>query len=147
MHGYGEYILNDGKKYMGFFKKDKKDGFGIYYCKNDRFFLGFWKEGKQNGLGKYYKENGIKYGIWKEGKREKWLKNEDEFINYIDPKEEIYEPIFRWNKEQIKNFMEINEHDDYHKIQKTNILKINKENDEKNKSNENKFSSEEENEY
>ena len=28
MHGYGEFIWADGKKYVGFYKNDKKDGFG-----------------------------------------------------------------------------------------------------------------------
>jgi len=31
MDGYGEFIWKDGKKYVGYYKNDKKHGFGIYY--------------------------------------------------------------------------------------------------------------------
>ena len=41
----------------------------MFYWPNDRYLVGFWKNGKQNGVGKYIKENKIKYGLWKEGKR------------------------------------------------------------------------------
>ena len=30
MHGYGEYSWNDGRRYIGFYNMDKKEGFGIY---------------------------------------------------------------------------------------------------------------------
>ena len=62
MHGYGEFLWNEGKKFYGFYKNDKKDGFGIYYWPNNKFYIGFWKYGKQNGIGKYIKDNSVKYG-------------------------------------------------------------------------------------
>ena len=112
MHGYGEFIWSEGKKYIGFYKNDKKDGFGIYYWPNNRFFVGFWKEGKQNGIGKYIKGDAVKYGIWKEGKREKWLDSEDDFANCLDANEEKFVHIFQWNKIQLKKFMEIGGNED-----------------------------------
>ena len=124
MHGYGEFIWSEGKKYIGFYKNDKKDGFGIYYWPNNRFFVGFWKEGKQNGVGKYIKGDAIKYGIWKEGKREKWFDNEDEFANCLDPREEKFVYIFQWNKIQLKKFMELDGNED-EEIEQFKVFKSN----------------------
>ena len=107
MHGYGEFIWVEGKKYIGFYKNDKKEGFGIYYWPNNRFFVGFWKGGKQNGVGKYIKGDSIKFGIWKDGKREKWFDNEEEFSNYLEPKDEKYLSIFQLNKNQLSKYIEI----------------------------------------
>ena len=92
---------------MGFYKNDKKDGFGIYYWPNNRFFIGFWKAGKQNGVGKYIKGDAVKFGIWKDGKREKWFDNEDEFCNYSNPRDEKYSSFFQWNKNQISKYLEL----------------------------------------
>ena len=108
MHGYGEFSWSEGKKYCGFYKNDKKDGFGLYFWPNEKFFIGFWKEGKQNGIGKYIKGNNIKYGIWKDGKKEKWL-NEDEFANCLDPRDEKYFYMFQWSVSELRNYMEIGE--------------------------------------
>ena len=134
MHGYGEFIWPEGKKYVGFYKNDKKDGFGIYYWPNNRFFIGFWKEAKQNGVGKYIKGDIIKYGIWKEGKREKWFDNEDDFANCLDPRDEKYAPIFQWNKNQLKKYMILDNNEDENDVfiltKRTN--KINKNDEDEN---------------
>ena len=61
MHGYGEFIWNDGKKFVGFYKNDKKDGFGIYYFPYDKFFVRFWKEEKQNRVGKFRNLSNISF--------------------------------------------------------------------------------------
>ena len=84
MNGYGECVFIDNKKFCGFYKKDKKNGFGIFYLPKNKFFIGFWKEGKQNGVGKFIKDDIIKYGIWKDGKREKWFNDENEFIDNFE---------------------------------------------------------------
>ena len=107
MNGYGEFTWIEGKKYIGFYKNDKKDGFGIYYWPNNRYFIGFWRAGKQNGVGKYIKGEVVKYGLWDEGKREKWFVSEDEFASCLDPRDERYASIFQWNKSQLKKYMEI----------------------------------------
>jgi hypothetical protein len=111
MHGYGEFIWPEGKKYAGFYKNDKKDGLGMYYWPPNRFFVGFWKDGKQNGVGKYIKGEVIKFGIWEEGKKDKWFINEDEFANCLDPRDERFSSIFQWGKTQLKKFMEITDGD------------------------------------
>ena len=109
MNGYGEFIWVDGRKYVGFYKDDKKEGFGIFYWPDNKFFIGFWKDGKQNGFGKYIKGDECKYGIWKEGKREKWIDNVDDFINKLNPEHEVYQVITTYNKEKLKILMDIEE--------------------------------------
>ena len=108
MHGYGEFQWAEGKKYLGFYKNDKKDGFGIHYWPHNRFFIGFWKCGKQHGIGKYIKGNVIKYGVWKEGKREKWVE-EREFTNDLDSGDDNYSYFFQWNITKLKKYMEVND--------------------------------------
>ena len=108
MNGYGEFTWMEGKKYVGYYKNDKKDGFGIYYWPNNRFFVGFWKCGKQNGIGKYIKGNVIKYGVWKEGKREKWVEEKD-FTNDLDSDDDNFIYFFQWNINKLKNFIKVNE--------------------------------------
>ena len=107
MHGYGEFVWKEGKKYYGFYKNDKKNGFGIYYWPNEKYYVGFWKDGKQNGLGKYIKGNNIRYGVWKDGKKESWFGNENEFFNNLDGNFEKFKFMFRMEIGEIKNFMEI----------------------------------------
>ena len=112
MHGYGEFTWIEKKKYCGFYKFDKKDGFGIYYWpdeKFDKFFVGFWKEGKQNGVGKYIKGTNVKFGVWKDGKKEKNYNNEEEFFNDMDSEYEKYSFAFHWDVQKLKDFMEVEE--------------------------------------
>ena len=117
MYGYGEFVWSEGKKYFGFYKNDKKDGFGIYYWPNNTFFIGFWRDGKQNGVGKYIKGEVVKYGLWDEGKRDKWFVNEDEFANCLDPRDERYASIFQWSRSQLRKYLDVsgtNDNDDTH---------------------------------
>jgi len=75
MHGVGIYIYNDGIRYEGYFKLDKKDGYGIYYWTDGRVYEGYWHQGKQHGLGVYQDCSGAKkrFGLWEFGKRKKWF--------------------------------------------------------------------------
>ena len=109
MHGYGEFIWNDGKKFVGFYKNDKKDGFGIYYFPYDKFFVRFWKEEKQNRVGKFIKNDIVKYGVWKDDKRIKWFENEDEFVNFLEPKDEKYIFEFAMNQYKLRKYLDLNE--------------------------------------
>ena len=109
MHGYGEFIWVEGKKYIGFYKNDKKEGFGIYYWPNDRFFVGFWKEGKQNGVGKFIKDDVFKYGVWKNGKREKWFKDEEEFMEELKKKNKKYSFLFKSDINKLKKYMDLDD--------------------------------------
>ena len=108
MDGYGEMNWIEGNKYIGSYKNDKKDGFGIYYSPKDIIFVGFWKMGKQEGFGKYINKNKIKYGVWKNGKKEKKYENEDDFYNDLNINNINYS-IFQWNINKIKDFLELNE--------------------------------------
>ena len=115
MHGYGEFTWVEKKKYCGFYKYDKKDGFGLYYWPDNKFFIGFWKEGKQNGFGKYIKNNDVKYGLWRDGKKEKMYSNDEEEVFFKDLEEEFegnYVKIFKWDIKKLKEFMDVGEEED-----------------------------------
>ena len=75
MHGHGIYIYADDVRYDGQFVNDKKQGFGIYLWTDGRKYEGWWYRGKQHGIGTYFdsKKGTIKYGIWENGKRNKWF--------------------------------------------------------------------------
>jgi hypothetical protein len=79
MEGNGFYVWNDGRKYEGQYKDDKKHGFGIYTWADGRCYEGYWWKGKQHGLGTYFvpKEGKVKYGLWEDGKRIEWFNEED----------------------------------------------------------------------
>lgn len=56
-----------------------KEGVGIFVWPDGRVYEGHWKDGKQHGYGRYYNQNNEeKYGFWNNGRRERWL-NQDEF--------------------------------------------------------------------
>jgi hypothetical protein len=84
MHGYGEFHWTDGKKYYGYYDRDKKHGFGVFCWPNfSKVYLGGWKNGKQDGLGILLFDNGfIKHGLWINGNWVKWLKGSWEFEKY-----------------------------------------------------------------
>lgn len=51
----------------------------MFIWPDGRKYDGGWLDGKQHGFGKYYSSSGeIKYGEWKDGKRVKWI-TEDEY--------------------------------------------------------------------
>ena len=85
MHGYGEFLWKDGKKYAGFYERDKKEGFGIYYwtIPDKRVYIGFWKNGKQEGVGKYINQKSARYGYWLRGERTKWFDSDQEALDSI----------------------------------------------------------------
>ena len=74
--------------------------------------MGFWNDGKQNGLGKFIKGESVKYGIWNEGKKEKWFNNEKEFSDNLNPSDEKYSTFFRWDITEINKFFDIEEKND-----------------------------------
>ena len=95
--GKGKYFFVDGKEYNGQFSQDKKEGIGKYLWNDGRIYLGFWKGNKQSGLGRYINinENKDKFGVWVDGKRAKWI--EEELL-----KDELNE--FHREYQQILNF-------------------------------------------
>ena len=108
-NGIGYYIWPDGTSYKGEWKNNNMEGFGIYYWPNNRIFIGFWKEGKQNGVGKYIKDDIVKYGIWKDGKREKWFENEEEFLNSLDSENKRFIEFFQWVTNKIKKYFDLDD--------------------------------------
>lgn len=107
MHGYGEFRWKEGKRYYGYYKNDKKNGFGMYYWPDDKFYIGFWRDGKQHGYGKYMKGNAVKYGLWVDGKKEKWLANEKELFDSLEQRDKKYIDMFKIDMRQMRLFMEI----------------------------------------
>ena len=84
MNGFGKFLFPQVKCYIGFFKKDHKNGFGIiFWFKEKKAFIGYWKDNKQDGLGKFIFEEKIRFGFWKLGSREKKLE-ENEFYNLLN---------------------------------------------------------------
>ena len=53
MDGFGIYTWQDGRKYEGQYKKDKKHGNGVYTWADGRKYDGEWQNGRQHGKGKY----------------------------------------------------------------------------------------------
>jgi hypothetical protein len=84
MEGVGVYIWNDGRKYEGQYKDDKKHGYGVYNWADGRTYEGYWWKGKQHGIGTYLipKEGKVKYGLWEDGKRIEWFNEPD--VNSIN---------------------------------------------------------------
>ncbi len=74
MHGKGTYVWPDGKKYVGNFNMDKKDGFGVFSWPDGRQYEGSFKNGKQHGNGKFRSPKGaVKRGVWEDGKLKQWV--------------------------------------------------------------------------
>ena len=78
MQGIGKYHWSDGRSYVGEYMDDKKHGYGTYSWQDARKYQGYWNMGKQHGLGIYTlsQHQPIKYGLWEEGKRLEWFKEE-----------------------------------------------------------------------
>ena len=84
MNGYGEFSWGSRKKFIGNYVQGYKEGFGIYIWDIIIFeaYLGFWKNGKMNGLGVKIKDDIVRYGSWKDGIKEFWLKDSDELVTF-----------------------------------------------------------------
>ena len=103
MHGYGEFLWPDGKKYCGNYLNDKKDGFGAYLWKLNPLdaYFGFWENGLQHGIGIKMKHKRVKYGFWVNGKKECWLQGPWEMKKYAKLDQ------FKYIKFLSKNFKEM----------------------------------------
>ena len=84
MNGYGEFSWGSRKKFIGNYVQGYKEGFGIYIWDIVIFeaYLGFWKNGKMNGLGVKIKDDIVRYGSWKDGIKEFWLKDSEELVTF-----------------------------------------------------------------
>jgi hypothetical protein len=106
MHGYGEFRWKDGKRYLGYYTHDKKEGFGIYYWASpNRVYIGFWKAGKQDGVGKYINPKTVRFGVWKNGEREKWFSSEKEAMEHLENSQLKFKNLFKYDLKDITMFM------------------------------------------
>lgn len=46
MHGEGEFVWPDGRKYTGLYSKNKKHGKGVFYWTNGKNIEGTWNDGR-----------------------------------------------------------------------------------------------------
>lgn len=79
MHGEGYFEWENGKLYKGSYKDDKKHGYGILIQPNGKSYKGNWANGFPHGKG-YIKNNSNsveRCGEWKNGKRMKWLEENE----------------------------------------------------------------------
>ena len=107
MDGFGEFEWKDGKKYIGFYLNDKKEGFGIYYWQSpNKAYIGFWNNGKQHGVGKYMTPSKVRYGMWSKGEKIKWYDNErDAMSQLINEDEKQYKGLFKYDLNDINYFL------------------------------------------
>lgn len=70
--------LNIRESYLGYYKKNVKDGFGYYEWNEEKGkmkqyrnrYIGFWQNGRKHGLGMFIYSNGDIYiGEWKNDKK------------------------------------------------------------------------------
>jgi hypothetical protein len=91
LNGYGEIRWKDGKKYIGFFLNNEKDGFGVQILPNPvRSYVGFWKGNKQHGIGFVINDKLHKFGLWEDGNRVKWYQNHHEARRNISKEHEFF---------------------------------------------------------
>ena len=123
MEGFGEFLWNDKRKYIGNYKNDKRNGFGIYMSKinelqncseneneyetyNSSFFVGFWKNGNMDGFGMKIVNSEIKYGIWENGFKKKYIENNLALKTYGKWIDKKYKKLFFATKQNILDFFE-----------------------------------------
>lgn len=96
MNGFGEFLWPDKKRYIGFYKNDVKEGFGLFIWTIQPLlaFVGFWVNGKQNGIGIKIKDTKLRYGVWKDGKKDFWLNNTWQIKKFFKKSQEQYLAFF-----------------------------------------------------
>ena len=105
MDEFGVYQWQDGRRYEGFYKDDKKHGYGLYTWSDQKKYAGFWHGGKQHGVGVFIsKDNKVKYGVWEDGKKVKWLNKED--VIGIESGEVEFRGIFANEEESLLKMSE-----------------------------------------
>ena len=66
---FGTITFDNGNKYVGEFKDDKKHGKGTYLFLDGDKYVGEFKDDKKTGKGTYTFASGkVKSGIWADGK-------------------------------------------------------------------------------
>lgn len=107
MEGFGEFVWNERKKYFGYYKDNKKHGFGIFISEIEPLmaYIGFWEDGKLNGVGIKASGDSVKYGLWKEGKKELTLPGSWSVNKYFNPNHSKYLKFFTLPEKDIIDFL------------------------------------------
>ena len=123
MHGYGIIEFSGNNFYQGEIKNGKMEGFGEFLCKineiqncsdneNDEniydisIFVGFWKNGNMDGLGMKLINSDIKYGIWENGFKKKYIDSNLAMKTYVKWIDKRYKKLFLEKKQNIIEFLE-----------------------------------------
>ena len=126
MDGFGEFFWKEEKRYIGNYKNDKRNGFGVFIFKlnnnyknpmslyenennnanNISAYIGFWKNGNMDGFGMKINNLEIKYGLWENGMKRKYLESSFALKTYIKWIDKKYNKLFLGQQTDIINFME-----------------------------------------
>ena len=73
-------MWQDGRKYEGAYRFNKKHGEGTYTYSDGSKYRGEWVDGMQHGVGCIIDAESTyeRKGIWAYGKLKQWLKNDQE---------------------------------------------------------------------
>ena len=110
MNGLGIFKWGDGRKYIGMFNNDKRNGFGIYFWNNPlKIYVGFWFNGVQNGLGKIYTSFKERYFMWNNGKILKKYEEKNDIFLQVDKQErnliQNYSYFFKMTVDDLLTFI------------------------------------------
>ena len=124
MDGFGEFFWKDEKRYIGNYRNDKRNGFGIFISKsienqsatasnklrnsfnNHSAYVGFWKNGNKDGFGITVSMIEIKYGLWENGVKRKYLDNNFALKTYIKWIDKQYHKLFLSKHIDLVNLLE-----------------------------------------
>ena len=127
MDGFGEFFWKNERKYIGNYKNDRRNGFGVFIFKvnepennknqkiykkktlslldNFSAYLGFWKNGSMDGFGMKVTKDEMKYGLWENGIKRKYLESSFALKTYLKWIDKKYARLFLGNHLQILEFL------------------------------------------
>ena len=125
MDGFGEFFWKDENKYIGNYKNDKRNGFGIFIFKANNVkigdneinsgykigrnyynaYVGFWKNGNMDGFGMKVNSTEIKYGLWENGIKRKYLEINFALKTYLKWIDKKYYKFFLGNQLEIQKYL------------------------------------------
>ena len=144
MEGFGEFFWKNEKKYIGNYKNDKRNGFGVFIIKSNNIpnsteedeiannynleqnkisaYIGFWKNGNMDGFGIKVYGHDVKYGIWENGNKKKYLESNIAFKTYFRWSDKKYNKLFLAPQTEIFKFLDncININEQINPIKKEN---------------------------
>jgi hypothetical protein len=126
MEGFGEFFWKNEKRYIGNYKNDKRNGFGIYIFKDDKpqspiniktkkrsslidnfcAYIGFWKNGNMDGFGIIVNRQEVKYGLWDNNVKRRFLETDFSIKTYLKWIDKRYNNFFLWKHKEFINFLE-----------------------------------------